>query len=238
MRSSRFRLAVGALVALVAAVVLIAVFARAPQQPAAQAPLERSLSVYAAAGLLNAEVLASRSATATLETWCRDHGLAQPPTVVATRVTTVDKPPTEQQRAELKVGADEPVRYRNVRLSCGERLLSEAENWYVPSRLTAEMNQILDSSDTPFGKVVAALTPTRTTLDMQILWEVLPQGWENLPRQELRQWAARHQDIVGHDEGRDMFRHVAVLTRESDDLPIAEVFETYQMGALRFLAGR
>ena len=36
------------------------------------------------------------------------------------------------------IGPDEPVAYRHVRLRCGDHVLSEADNWYVPSRLTPE----------------------------------------------------------------------------------------------------
>jgi hypothetical protein len=36
----------------------------------------------------------------------------------------------------LGVDPDEPVRFRRVPLKCGDHVLSEAENWYVPSRLT------------------------------------------------------------------------------------------------------
>ncbi len=36
-------------------------------------------------------------------------------------------------------------------------MLSEADNWYVPVRLTPEMNQALDTSDIAFGRAVQAL---------------------------------------------------------------------------------
>lgn len=223
--------------AVVLAVALVLSACTRPTDPTAgQLALERSLTAYATAGLLNGRLLASRSATATLEAWCREHGLADPPTVVATRVNQNEKPPTEQQRAELQVGPDEPVRYRSVLLSCGERQLSHAENWYVPSRLTPEMNHALDTTNTPFGKVVAPLQPTRTTQDMRQLWEVLPDGWESRPAAELRDWAARHQDVIRYVEDREMFRHVAVLSRRGDNLPIAQVHETYVMGGLLFHA--
>jgi hypothetical protein len=39
-----------------------------------------------------------------------------------------------------------------VHLKCGERVLSEADNWYVPARLTKEMNQSLENSDIAFGR--------------------------------------------------------------------------------------
>jgi hypothetical protein len=57
-------------------------------------------------------------------------------------------------------------------------VLSEAENWYVPSRLTAEMNHALDSTNIPFGRAVQALNFRRQTLSAQLLWSPLPEGWE------------------------------------------------------------
>ena len=56
------------------------------------------------------------------------------------------------------------MRYRRVRLMCGDRLFSDADNWYVPERLTPEMNTALEGSDTPFGRVIAPLKATRQTL--------------------------------------------------------------------------
>jgi chorismate-pyruvate lyase len=61
------------------------------------------------------------------------------------------------------------VRYRQVQLVCGTRVLSEADNWYVPALLTPAMNQALDQTDTPFGRVVAPLNFTRRTLSVRNL---------------------------------------------------------------------
>lgn len=57
----------------------------------------------------------------------------------------------------LGVGPDEPIAYRHVRLTCGDTVLSVAHNWYVPARLSQAMNQTLETTDIPFGKVVAPL---------------------------------------------------------------------------------
>lgn len=113
---------------------------------------------------LNEQLLASRSATATLEAWCRDHHLADPPRIVAKVVDGVAKRPTADQLKRLAVTSAHDVMFRHVRLACGTHVLSEADNWYVPSRLTQEMNRSLDTTDTPFGKAVAALEPTRETI--------------------------------------------------------------------------
>lgn len=65
-----------------------------------------------------------------------------------------------------------------MQLVCGNLVLSEADNWYVPSRLSVEMNHELDSTDVPFGKVVQSLHFRRQTLSAELLWSPLPQGWD------------------------------------------------------------
>ncbi|HVI90878.1 MAG TPA: hypothetical protein VM659_21450, partial [Dongiaceae bacterium] len=127
---------------------------------------------------LNADLLSHDSATLTLDRWCETHHLASPAKIVAQRDHGTDKPATAEQRQLLHVGTDEPIRYRRVRLACGDRVLSEADNWYVPSRLTPEMNQQLDSSDIAFGRAVQALHFQRHTLSADLLWHPLPQDWE------------------------------------------------------------
>ena len=117
---------------------------------------------------LNARLLSAPSATATLERWCGERRLAVEPRIVARR-SAVQKAADGVVRAELKVGPDEPVRYRQVQLVCGARVLSEADNWYVPDRLTPEMNRQLDETDTPFGRVVAPLGFTRRTVAVRNL---------------------------------------------------------------------
>ena len=128
---------------------------------------------------LNAELLSHPSATLTLERWCGEHHLAPEAKIIAERVQGEDKPLPPEARNQLQIGADEPVRYRRVQLACGQHVLSEADNWYVPSRLTEAMNHQLDTTDTPFGKVVQPLHFRRQTLSAELLWSPLPQGWEN-----------------------------------------------------------
>jgi chorismate-pyruvate lyase len=177
---------------------------------------------------LNAELLSHDSATATLERWCDSHRLATPPRIVAQRVPGADQPPGETLRRELGATPDEPVRYRHVKLMCGTVLMSEADNWYLPGRLTPEMNRLLDSSDTPFGRVVQALNFQRHTISAQLLWSPLSEGWEmntaGVARGagELRIPAA-------------VLQHRALLTLP-DGTPFSEVVETYSGNVLAFPA--
>jgi hypothetical protein len=109
--------------------------------------------------------LASRdSATAALGEWCRVHHFADPPTIQVRRVMGPQVPPSTAVREALAVGASEPIAYRDVQLTCGVHVLSVAQNWYVPSRLAPAMNEALETSDRPFGSVVAPIRFTRERL--------------------------------------------------------------------------
>jgi chorismate-pyruvate lyase len=176
---------------------------------------------------LNVQVLAGRSATLTLEGWCRDHRLADDPTIVAELVKGVAKVATVEQRQRLQVTPQDEVKYRSVRLRCGNRVLSEADNWYVPSRLTAEMNRLLETTDMPFGKVVQPLEPYRRTSVVRLLWAPLPDGWE---RSSIKAPPGTTGALKIPDA---LFEHRAVLyTREHK--PFSEVDEIYQRQLLAF----
>ena len=109
-------------------------------------------------------VLASQdSATAALGQWCERHGIAQAAAIRASVVGRSSEAAPET-RAMLGLTAQDPVGYRHVRLACGETILSEAYNWFAPSRLTPDMNRALAESDTPFGKVAAPLGFRRVRL--------------------------------------------------------------------------
>jgi hypothetical protein len=126
---------------------------------------------------LNAELLSNPSATLTLERWCGAHGLAAEPKISAHLQRGEDQQIAPEDRQRLAITADEPVLYRRVQLFCGDKLLSGADNWYVPGRLTPEMNR-LHQTDTPFGRAVEDLEFQRQTLKATTLWRPLPEGWE------------------------------------------------------------
>jgi hypothetical protein len=121
------------------------------------------LEAVALVQTLNAEILASRSATLTLERWGDEHGLAgiSKAKVVARLVGIEPKTVTEDQRRRLGIGPEEAVKYRHVQLFCGDQILSEADNWYVPSRLTAEMNRLLETTATAEAAYTLLDTLTR-----------------------------------------------------------------------------
>lgn len=174
---------------------------------------------------LNADLLSHDSATLTLERWCADHALAAPAQVFAQRVPGPFKPLDAELRAQLDIGAGEPLRYRHVRLACGTHVLSEADNWYVPARLGADMNRRLDTTDEPFGKVVKPLGFRRRTLSAELLWTPLPRGWEVAPDAVAADAPLRIPAAV--------LRHSAVLYT-SQQRPFSVVVETYTNAVLDF----
>jgi len=194
--------------------------------PAWPDTLPSRLAALALIQTLNADLLSHASATLTLDRWCGAHHLATEPTIVADRVTGQDKAATPEIRTLLKVGAEEPVRYRRVRLRCGTLVLSEADNWYVPARLTPEMNTVLDTTDTSFGRVVRPLDFRRTTLAATLLWRPLPEGWETgaaLP--PAGEAALAPPDFV--------LEHRAMLTLP-DGTPFSTLVESYTRAVLGF----
>ena len=130
---------------------------------------ERGLQTQSALRRLETDILSSPSATQTLSSYCAKLGLADPAVIHAVRDRSFNWPAGPDIRRLLNVGADDTVRYRRVRLSCGTHVLSDADNWYVPARLTAEMNGKLDQTDIPFGAVVKPLDFRRHPLGHQTL---------------------------------------------------------------------
>ena len=117
------------------------------------------------------------SSTAVLQSWREAHG---PPglKITALHDPKAERAPSEAARKALDLKPGQSVRYRRVRLACGQTVLSEADNWYLPERLTPQMNHTLETSDAPFGAVVRALDFRRRFLSADLLWKPLPEGWE------------------------------------------------------------
>lgn len=177
---------------------------------------------------LDATLLSAASATRTLEDWSRRHRLPSGPAVRALCQRTPPRPCPPALREALRLPVQAPsdtLRYRHVRLICGSLILSEAENWYLPARLTADMNRALDTTETPFGRVTAPLAFTRRLVQSERLWSPLPTGWEmgTLP--------------AGTGAPLDfppvLFRHHVVLSRQ-DGAPFSAVIESYTAGAFSF----
>ena len=184
----------------------------------------RRVELLALLQTLNADLLGHDSATQTLESWCADHRLAAPARITAARLRDVEKPVPDELRERLAIGAGEAVGYRHVQLRCGDRVLSEADNWYVPARLTAEMNRRLDTTDEPFGKVVGALRFQRRTLSAELLWSPLPSGWE---------MDAAARPAAALEIPHAVLRHRAILYSAAQ-VPFSAVVETYTSALFAF----
>ncbi|MBO2613633.1 hypothetical protein I6M32_18995 [Shewanella algae] len=151
---------------------------------------------------LDQRLLASRSATKTLSDWCDEYQLATDASIRAEgEKHFIHDAPKEVYR-QLKVAPGSRLGHRKVRLICGDRVLSVADNWYVPELLTQEMNQQLQHTKTPFGTAVKALDFRRENLQSLKLW----QGSKVLPPFVLQ--------------------HKALLLR-ADDKPFSLVIERY-----------
>jgi hypothetical protein len=184
------------------------------------------LTALAALQTLNADLLSHDSATLTLDRWCADHQLADNAKIVAEALKGVDKPATAEIRTALKVGEAEKIGYRRVRLMCGARVLSEADNWYVPSRLTDDMNKQLETTDTAFGRVVKPLNFQRHTISAELLWQPLPKGWEMGAAIPVS--SEKPLEIPDH-----VIQHKALLSLP-DGAPISMVVESYTRTVLDF----
>jgi hypothetical protein len=136
------------------ALLAVTLLAAGAQGQPAQSSIER----------LRSDLLGATSATQVLTQYCTTLKLASPPVIRALRDPLAIAAPAEV-RAALKAGAGETIRHRRVRLACGEHVLSNADNWYLPARLTPEMNRQLDESEIPFGTVVRPLNFHRRTLE-------------------------------------------------------------------------
>lgn len=152
-----------------------------------------------------ATLAAQPSATVALAQWCAARRLASPATIHALADRTARPAPADVRRA-LGVSEQEALGYRHVRLACGDVVLSDAQNWFVPARLTPAMNEALATSQIPFGTVVAPLHFTRERL------------------------AARRGALPGCPKG-TVLSHRAVL-RRSDGAAISLVIECYTRATL------
>src|SRR5258706_2859668 len=200
--------------------------AAAPPAPWRDTPIAR-LEALALTQTLRGEILASPSATLTLERWCRTHALAEPAQLIARQIEANTAEAGAAVRQHLQVSAAEPLRSRRVELRCGEHLLAIADNWYVPSRLTPAMNRLLKTTQLPFGKVVQPLSPQRQTLAATLLWSPLPEGWERAARSAPAAGAGTLSVPAA------LFAQRAIVFSARHQ-PIAEVYEVYQRDLLAF----
>jgi hypothetical protein len=171
---------------------------------------------------LQVDLLSHDSATETLERWCKGLGQVHPANITAERLKMVDPQPTPEIRQYLRVGPEIALKFRHVRLKCGDMVLSEADNWYVPARLTPVMNKALDSSERPFGKVVKPLGFTRHTLSASLLWAALSAPRRTLVKSPSGEMAPPY----------FLFEHRALL-QTGNGTPFSLLIERYTRNLLK-----
>ncbi len=156
---------------------------------------------------LESALAARDSATVALERWCADEGIAREAPILAVRLSGHNAPTPAGLHDILAIGPEEPTGYRHVALSCGGTVLSDAHNWFVPSRLTGQMNAKLVVSDEPFGRVAASLAFRRERLE------------------------SRQGRLAGCPSGTVLSQRA--LLRLPDDRPLALLVECYTAANLR-----
>jgi hypothetical protein len=184
------------------------------------------LELLAIIETLNADLLSHPSATLTLERWCASHNLASPAKVVARLDRGAEKLLDEEDKRRLALTPGDRLRYRHVQLFGGDKLLSEADNWYVENRLSAEMNRLLEETHTPFGRAVAGLNFRRETISVEHLWRPLPEHWELSPVGPPVPGARL-------EAPSRILQHKAIL-RSGSNVPFSFLVETYASGVLAF----
>jgi len=166
---------------------------------------------------LNADLLSHDSATAVLQSLC-DRRDSTSPRIRARKVSIVDSEREfEAIRHQMGAQDDVAVRHRRVDLMCGELVLCRADNWYLPDRLSDEMNAQLLVGETPFGVVVRALGFQRRTLSSKLLFEPLPPEWNDRRAAALEPVASPPEDLL---------QHKAIL-QTRDGIPFSLLLETY-----------
>ena len=140
----------------------LALAASAPHSAEAAARAHDPASIAA----FEATLAAHDSATEALRTWCERRGWANQAQIIARPVVGAAARQPKRLRRLLGIGAHETLGYRHVELTCGSRVLSVAHNWYVPGRLTAEMNAALAETQLPFGRIAAPLAYRREPLEI------------------------------------------------------------------------
>ena len=175
---------------------------------------------------LSARLLASSSATAALRTWCEEHGLA------AGEIKAVRHSHARAHYAddalldELRPESGEAVHHRRVDLCRSGLVLSRADNWYVPDRLPLAMRRKLETTDVPFGTVIAPLRPSRRTVFVEFL---------SLSRSLVPGSQPHRPEDTGETRQDEILEHRAVILI-AGSCPIAVVRERYLSVLVAFAA--
>ncbi len=173
-------------------------------------PSPDSAALTAELARFDQDLRGSGSATALLARWMTARGGRASISILAKPVHAPASPPAPEQMERLDVKAPGQIAYRRVRLTDGRHVLSDAHNWYVPSRLTEDMRTLLTETVTPFGMAVAPLSPTRETLCVEKYW---PSPDARPPLQRLPTLLLRHDALVRGRDGKPLCEVSEYYTR-------------------------
>jgi hypothetical protein len=109
----------------------------------------------------------------------------------------------------------------------GAILLCEAENWCIPERLPPDLHKLLDTTDIPFGQVIAPLRPARRTIAVDFHW---PSA--NTERQSKYSHNINASEDLQSCPAR-LFEHRAVVLINARQ-PVAAVIERYRVELIAF----
>lgn len=163
---------------------------------------------------LQDEIQLNSSATTVLQSWCAKHDMAPDQSIKADKIASRPVPLSAAQAQLLRTAPSDKIVFRQVRLRCGTRALSQARLWYVPSRLPATINKQLTLTDVPFGRAIAPLKFTRRSIGSTSYWPALKSGASGVIPEIL-------------------FQEQALLTLPGD-IPVAIVVEDYRRDVLAF----
>lgn len=122
------------------------------------------LTARQAGAELSERILRAASATRELEHWCAQHGLGDGRIIaLCDRGAQPQRLDDNSLDALAWPAAAKNALFRRVQLATAGLVVAEALNWYFPASLTEEMREQLLTTDTPFGRVVAPLNPSRRT---------------------------------------------------------------------------
>lgn len=176
---------------------------------------------------LNVELLTGDSEKQTLEHWCVSHRLVSNPQIAIERVLDAEELPTEAQRKMLATAEKEPVRHRKVRVRCGSSVLLEADDWYLPSRVSPQVNALLEGTELPLQRAVQIAHFKRRTLSATLLWPQLPELGELGSAKGVTESQA-----IGPLPARVLTHHVLLML--PDGRPFGEIQANYMGNVLAF----
>ena len=112
---------------------------------------------------LNNHILAAPSVSEALETWCQVNGIGLGATL---RADVLERRAADATKSNDQARQGGELSYRRVRLVRGDAVLACAEIWFAAELLPDEMLVALESTDCPFGLVIAPLQPKRRNLSV------------------------------------------------------------------------